>query len=152
MPESVKVEGLKEFRAGLKRAEDPKAVKAQFRREELAIAREVATGASAIASSMGGPFAHFAGDFKGAATVKGASVRIMPEANATFWGAKKNTGWNAPHVGGLPQHPTWIGAAWDAGGPGGPYALNPAITAAAPHIVDQYGKAMDRVTHPAFPN
>lgn len=151
-PPAVHVEGLDEFRAGLKHANNPRAFKTELKKEERVIATEVAQTARGIASGMGGPFAHFAGAIVGKSTVQGASIGLGgPYANDTFWGGKATTGWNAGNDGAR-QHPEWVGASWDVKEGQGPYALVPAIVELEPKIVHDYGVAVDRVTHQAFPN
>ena len=58
-------------------------------------------------------------------------IRPTPGAQATFWGAKRRTGWYARerYSGSTGrQHPPWVGASWGAGKRGeGPYVLNEAI-------------------------
>lgn len=148
----IKVDGLDEFRKELRRAADGKTLRKEFTAEERKIAQRVAQAARAQAS--GGPQRHFASKITGKASPrKGALVGIAPVANAAFWGAKKNTGWNrAAREGSKAQHPAWVGAAWEVGGPGGPYAINPAIRDLSPLIPSWYGDAIDRVTRPAFPD
>ncbi|HND56187.1 MAG TPA: hypothetical protein PLV92_27410, partial [Pirellulaceae bacterium] len=108
----VKVDGLDEFRKELRRAADGKTLRKEFTAEERKIAQRVAQAARAQAS--GGPQRHFASKITGKVSPrKGALVGIAPVANAAFWGAKKNTGWNrAAREGSKAQHPAWVGAAW----------------------------------------
>ena len=58
-------------------------------------------------------------------------IRPTPGAQATFWGAKRRTGWYARerYAGSTGrQHPPWVGASWDAGKRGeGPYVLNETV-------------------------
>lgn len=151
MADAVRVEGLKELRKALKQAEDPKAWGKELGRANRVVAREVAGWAQAEASSLGGPYAHFASAISGKATQAAARVEIRPVANAVFWGAKKRTGWNAGHDG-APQHPKWVGVSWEVGGPGGPYALNPAISQHSEVIVDRMAGVIDGVFRSAFPD
>jgi len=76
-------------------------------------------------------------------------------ANVAFWGAKKHTGWynRARYVDGVPQHPKWIGNSWDAAtNPGGPYAINAALAAYLPELLDEYEEAIQDLARRAFPS
>lgn len=88
------------------------------------------------------------------ASKKGAKVTVgntaaAPFAKATFWGAKRRTGWYAAdrYKGrGQPQFPRWVGNNWRAGVRGqGPYVVNDAIADAFPEILGVYGEQMDEV-------
>lgn len=50
------------------------------------------------------------------------------------------------------QFPTWVGNGWDVGGPGGPYAVNPAIRESLDDIVNAYGDGLEVVSRAAFPD
>jgi hypothetical protein len=152
---SVTVTGLKEFRAALKAVgpEWPKALR-QVNKivadEVAALARGEAAGGNAIQSRA-------ASAIKGRATQKTASVAVsggksVPFANVAFWGVKRHLGWFArPRYRALSQNlPKWVGNAWDVGGPGGPYAINPAIREAMPRIVEHYQDALLDLARRAF--
>lgn len=151
----VEVEGLDQWRRDLKETNNPSAYRREFRKEERQIAQKVASGARGRAGGMGGPFAHFAPHITGSSSNAGAAVGLRGSAaNATFWGAKGKHGWyGAPrYAGGPPQHPSWVGNAWDVAGPGGPYAINATVRTMSPQIVDWYGDAVSRVTAASFPD
>lgn len=152
MAESVRVEGLKDLRKALKSAEDPKTWGRELGRANRVGARQVASWAQSTARGMGGPYAHFAGAIAGRATQVAARVEVRPEANATFWGAYRRTGWNAGH-GGRPQHPKWVGASWTPGVSGeGPYAINETIARRAVQIDGIYAEVIARILKQAFPD
>lgn len=145
----VTVLGLSELKRDLKATgSDPVWTKA-LAKANREVARDVAVWSASAAQSLGGPFAHFAGDIVGRGTQTGARVEVRPRANATFWGAEKRTGWNAGH-GGAPQHPKWVGASWRPGGPGGPYAINPTIETHGPQIDQRFLNNIDDITRQAF--
>lgn len=150
--DAFRIDGLKELRQELRKAEDPKAWGKELAASNREAAREVAGWARATARSMGGPFAHFADQITGRATQAAARIQIDPTANATFWGAKGTSGWNRGN-GGAPQHPAWVGASWDVGVVGqGPYAINETIARRGGEIVDIYAEIIDRITREAFPD
>lgn len=149
----VVIVGLDDLRRELRRLEDPKGWTKKLSGLQRTIAREAAGWARSEAAGMGGPFAHFANAIRGYGTVSGARIGIgNGNANATFWGAKKRTGWNAGN-GGKAQHPSWVGASWDVGVHGqGPYAINQAIANHLPDIIDRYSEGIDDITRRAFPD
>lgn len=140
---AVRVEGLSELRRALRKLEDGTTWSRELGSIQRDVAKKVAGWASSNAGGMGGPFAHFSGAIRGRGGVAGAKVAVAnPDANATFWGAMARTGWNAGNN--TPNHPKWVGNGWDVGGPGGPYAINPAIADHKDEIVDgDYGDAID---------
>jgi hypothetical protein len=146
---TVTVVGLKELRRDLKAAGADSEWTKGLGQANREIARDVAGWSQSEARSMGGPFAHFAGDIVGRATQIGARVEVRPVANAAFWGAKKTTGWNAGQ-GRTPNQPRWVGASWQPGGPGGPYAINPTIERHRSQIDDRFLAVIDRFA--AFSN
>lgn len=152
---AVEIKGLKEFRRDLKAAdaEYPKAL----RKANKVIADEMAKAAQARASSMGGVRAKAASSIRGYATPVQASVGFPSGgiAGAAFWGMKRHTGWYAKrqYRGSPPQHPRWVGNSWEPGVAGqGPYAINDAIAAGIPRIIEAFGGAIDDVTKQAFPD
>lgn len=151
MAAPVEVEGLKEFRRELRALSGDSTWTRALGQVNRALAGEAATWAQIEASGLGGPFAHFADTITGAATATAARIQVPKVANATFWGAKERTGWNAGHDG-RPQHPEWVGSSWDVAGPGGPYALNAALADHLDEIVDGYGDALDELARKAFPD
>lgn len=149
---AVRVEGLDDFRRDLKQLEGASRWNKELGKAQRTIGTKVAGWSASTASGMGGPFAHFAGAIKGAGGATGAKVSVAAQANATFWGAKKNTGWNVnARPGSRPQHPAWVGASWEAGVAGqGPYAINNTIAAHTDDILRMYGEAVDQVAADAF--
>ncbi len=144
-------EGMAELRAGLKELENGAAWARELSKANRVIAKTVASAAQGRASGMGHWWGHFAGDISGSGTQTGAKVGVAGEANAAFWGAKKFTGWHAGQDG-APNQPEWVGAGWDVGGPGGPYAINETVAAMKDQIVEDYGKSIDALTKRAFPS
>lgn len=144
---AVEVEGLKEFRRALKAAD------ASYPRElsklHREIARLVAPRAVAAASVSSGSTRHFAGAIRASGTASSARLTVAPAATAAFWGAKQRTGWNAGNQ--AANQKPWVGAAWDPGGAGGPYALNPAIRASLNDIDRLAGDGMEDLYRKAFP-
>lgn len=149
---AVKVVGLAELRKELRKLDDPKAWTKELGRANKDIARKAQAWSSAAASGMGGPFAHFSGAIRARGGVTGARLAVQPQSNATFWGARKRTGWNAGNDG-RPQHPKWVGNSWDVAVAGtGPYAINNALAAHVSDIENKYGDAVDDITRRAFPS
>lgn len=142
---------LKALRRQLREAEDPKAWGRELGRANRTAAQRVAGWARSTAASMGGPYRHFAGSISGRATQTAARIQIEPTANATFWGAKKRTGWNARNQRSRQQHPDWIGAGWGVGVTGqGPYAINDAIARRHTEIDAMYRRVIDEILAGAF--
>lgn len=115
----------------------------------------VVKGARARASSMGGVWAKAAPQIR--ASTAGAAAEVgVPSgiASAAFFGTLRRTGWYAAprYRGGPRQHPVWVGDGWEVGGPGGPYAINPAVAQGLPRILDVYADAVEDVCSRAFPN
>jgi hypothetical protein len=148
MAEAVHIEGLKEFRAGLKAAgkEWPK----QLTKTHRALAQWLAPQASSAAEAIGGSTKHFASSIRGMGTQESARLEVEQKANAAFWGAKKRTGWNAGNL--TPNQPPWVGNSWEPGGSGGPYAINATIAGNLDAIEERFGVAIDELTHLAFPS
>lgn len=148
----VEVRGLKEFRADLAKLSNSSRWNKDLAKSQRQLGTKVAGWARSSAAGMGGPYSHFSGAIRGAGGVTGAKVGIAPQANATFWGAKKHTGWYgaSQYQGGPAQHPEWVGAGWEVAGPGGPYAINSTIGNRMDWILDEYGNAIDRITADAF--
>jgi hypothetical protein len=146
--EAVHVEGLKEFRAGLKEAGVgwPR----QLTKTNQELARWLAPMATSAAQSVGGATKHFASSIRGMGTQASARLEVEQRANAAFWGAKKRTGWNRGNA--TPNQPAWVGNSWDPGGSGGPYAINATIAANLDAIEERYGVAIEELTHLAFPS
>jgi hypothetical protein len=152
---ALEVEGLDEFRRGLKHAADPKAAKKEFGSAQRDIAKEVGVLAKAMARSAGGEKAHFAAKINYSSTKDGAAIGVRPPGAAAFWGAKKRTGWYAKGRYSQStgrQHPAWVDQNWTPGVAGqGPQPHNDAIAAQLPHIEQQYLDAIERVSRSAFP-
>ena len=78
-----------------------------------------------------------------------------PYALGAFYGGKKRTGWfgGDRYVASTSrQFPVWVGASWEAGGPGGPYFVNAAIRDNIDDILDFYRKGIDKLASRAFPD
>ena len=98
---------------------------------------------------MGGPQRHFAKAIRARGGVAGARLTIGDtNAYAAFWGAKQRTGWNAGNS--TPNLPEWVGNSWKVGGPGGPYAINPAIRNHMDDILKAYREGIDALMDEAF--
>lgn len=147
---AVHIIGLDQFRAELKKLDDPKRWNKELGKAQRDIAKKVAAWSSGAAAAMGGPQSHFAGAIRGRGGVSGARVAVArPEANAAFWGAKQRTGWNAGNE--AANQPRWVGNSWDVGGAGGPYAINSTVRERMRAIEDMFGDAIDDVARRAFP-
>lgn len=152
--QALEVRGLKEFRKELRQLADGKTWTKMLGQEQRDLAKVAAGWAKSDAAGLGGPFRRFAGAIAGRGGATGARISIKPEANATFWGAKKRTGArNIVRGDGRPQHPEWVGASWDVAVAGqGPYAINSALASHLDDIERMYGDGIDRVVKAAFPN
>lgn len=150
----VEIVGLAEFRRELKQLEDSKGWNRELAKVHRKIGTDTGRAASGIAGGMGGPYSHFAGAIRGGGGVTGAKVAISSAANATFWGAKKRTGWYAAqrYQGGPAQHPRWVGTGWEVGGPGGPYAINQTIAARMNETLRDFEEGIVDIARRAFPN
>lgn len=129
---------LKEVAKGLK-ASDRK-LGAKLGRINKSAAAPIARDAQSRARSR--QQVHFAGGIraKGAATQVAVSISAaQPGTIGSFMGA---TRWH--------QFPPWVGTGWEVGGTGGPLAVNPAIHDALPHMLDDYGKAVEEVWTETF--
>lgn len=152
---TVEVEGLRDLRRQLRAAgpEWPRAMRKGFK----AIADEVADRAEANASAMGGVQAKAASKIRGYAGAAEASVGAPSGgiAAVAFFGATKHTGWYARprYSDSPPQHPKWVGNNWEPGVAGqGPYAINEAVAAEVPWILEQFEAVIDDVAGQAFPD
>ena len=152
--ESIRVEGLAEFRKGLRHAADPKEAKAAVRRADLIIAKELLPLAKGYASAYRSSTAHFARWIRAGADTRGAWLAGPKEGNAAIWGTNwyTHSGWYAKpwFVGDSPQHPPWVGNAWDVGGRGGPRGINDAIRVKKDRIVRHYGEVIPFLTKNQF--
>jgi hypothetical protein len=158
-PTGIRIDGLPEFRRALKAIgpDWPKELRKVHRR----IAVEGVARSRAAAGAMGGQQARFAGGISARATQTKASVGVLgggknPGAKGAFFGAKRRTGWYARQryldTAGAAQFLPWVGNTWAAAVPGqGPYAINPALAAYIPQIVEEYGEMIDDLTRRAFP-
>lgn len=153
----VKVVGLREFRSDLK-AIGPEWGKA-LADVHRQIGRRGAAVSQARARGMGGIFAEAASAIVGKGNQRDARVGVSqtktnPMANVAFWGAKRRTGWYArQRRDGNRQHPPWVGNTWEPAVAGqGPYAINDALAAQLPDILDQYGRMIDRLAAKAYPD
>lgn len=137
-------------------------------KEVQKVNRKVAETGSALAraraTSLGGVWARNAAAIKPRATATFGAVRISPSraknsktrgATAAFWGSNQRSGWyaNAAHAGSTArQHPPWVGNTWQAGVAGqGPYAINDALAAYGPQLLEEWAQGIDEVTRRAFP-
>jgi len=138
-------------------------------KEVQKVNRKVAETGSALAraraSSLGGVWARNAAAIKPRATATFGAVRISPSrakgsktrgAMAAFWGSNQRSGWyaNTAHAGssGARQHPPWVGNTWQPGVAGqGPYAINDALAAYGPQLLEEWAHGIDEVTARAFP-
>jgi hypothetical protein len=149
----VDVHGLPEFRRELKVLDGnwPK----ELRKVHKKIADEAARRSRGVAGGMGGVQGKAAGTIKGQATQKNARISTSGIGHVAFWGAKKHTGWYAGgqyRVSTGRQHPQWVGNSWEVAGPGGPYAINPALRSYMPSMLDEYAEMIDDLARRAFPN
>lgn len=145
MTASIRIEGLHRFQKDL-RALD-KDLPKELRKANLAAAEIVAKGATAKATSLGGVAAKAAPSIKALAQQRSASVRIggarHPYAmGAEFGGGKYGKGNPTPRGG----HTTQFGAFSRSG-----RFLYPTIADKREEVVEEYGKAIDRLTDKAFP-
>jgi hypothetical protein len=140
---AVEVEGLKELRRELKQ------LGPQWPKELRKANKEAADiAASASRSNAHGGTRQqsaAASAIKASGTQSAAQVVIdagrVPFALGAFLGSRA-----------YPQFPEWVGNSWEPGGPGGPYAVNPAIREKEDEIIETYGDALDRLTCAAFPS
>lgn len=137
---AVEIQGLRDFRSGLRRAGYgwPR-VLAHVNRD---IARFVETGSKGATENA--QQAKAARAIRGRGTQRESKIVIggsPPFALGAFMGALQYA-----------QFPRWVGASWQVGGPGGPFAVNPTIRENKDEIVDAYGDAFERVARAAFPD
>ena len=153
----IHVRGLNELRLALRRLgpEWPRALT----RAHKTIAEEGAHQARMRAAGMGGVQAKAASAIKGTATERAAKISVsasgaLPMANVAFWGAKRHSGWYAKpqYASGPAQHPKWVGNSWEvAVASEGPYAINPALAAYMPYLLDDFTEMIDDLMREAFP-
>ncbi len=157
-PGTTQVIGLKEFRAALKTSTT--AFPFELTRVHKTIANQGAARARGVAAGMGGQQAKYARSIKGRATQTRASIGVFagktnPGAGAAFWGTKRRYGWynwRRYQGTGAPQYKPWVGNTWQVAQFGqGPYAINPALAAYLPELLNEYGKMIDRLSARAFP-
>lgn len=149
MAEHVRVLGLEEFRLALREAAlaEPKAMA----EANQTVASKVAAEARLFAVGEGKQQAHFARFIVGRGTPEGASIGLRGRsANAAFWGGFRHTGWYKGKPG-PSQFKAWVGNAWEVGGLGGPYAINPAVRHEEPTIIRTYDEMIGHLTKRAFP-
>lgn len=152
---AVTVRGIKEFRRELRRlhGEWPRALRDVHKE----IADHGAKLAQGYARGMGGVQAKAAAAIKGYANQREARIGVSagktyPMANVAFWGAKRHTGWYAG-IAGPAQHPPWVGNSWDVAVVGeGPYAINPALAAYLPELMEMVGDRLEQLARAAFPD
>lgn len=142
----VRVEGLADFRKALGRAD--KDANKEFGLAQRKVKDLVVGDARTIGrTSKRGPLRHFSrrAGISGTSTAKDsktgiAGVAILvknPDAMAAFMGSGGRTGWYAAGKFSRSkgrQFAPHVGNTWEVGGPGGPYAINPAIRQNLEHI------------------
>lgn len=157
----AQVEGLKEFRAALRQL-GPQWGR-MLSKTHRDIAKKVAATAQSYARGTGKQQARMAAAIKGSGTQSGAAITVNqstrhPYANVAFWGQTKRTGWYAAiwaagHHDGRAQALPWVGSDWQVGVSGeGPYAINDAIEAELPGVMDTYRRELDALFFRAFPD
>ncbi len=143
----VRIEGLPEFVANLKRLDEDGYWIKRFTKSERGIAKDIAAKATDSAPGASAQAGHFARAIKGQASIKdGARIAIggartpagKVRAAPAFWGRKAQG--------------NWIGKSWEVGGAGGPYAINSTIASESANIVEAYKKAVDDITSIAWPD
>lgn len=148
---AVQVVGLAELRKELKLLNAGKKWTQELAKLSRKVSRSAVMWSRGEAAGMGGVWAHFARNIRGAGGATGARITIDAVANAAFWGAKQRTGWNKG--GATPNQPDWVGASWQVGVAGqGPYAINQAIADHMDEIIEMYGEGIDDITSRAFPD
>lgn len=132
---AIQVEGLDELVRAFKKVEGN--LGAELRDTNKKVAEGVADKARGNAASLGGVAAHVAPSLKASAGARSAGVAGGGAAFPMFGGAE---------FGSLryPQFQPWRGNGSDAG-----YFLYPAIRDEAPHIEDEYRKALDALIRKA---
>lgn len=153
----VEVTGLKEFRAALRgvRSEWPDELRAVHAR----IADLGARASRAYATGMGGIQRKAVSAIGAKSTQTTASVVVLPSrldafGAVAYWGAKRHTGWYAKprYRNSTRQHPVWVGNSWEAAVAGqGPHAINNALAAVLPRILDEYLRMVDELARKPFP-
>lgn len=136
----VRVEGLADFRKALGRAD--KDANKEFGLAQRKVKDLVVGDARTIGrTSMRGPLRHFSrrAGISGTSTAKGGAAVLVknPDAMAAFMGSGGRTGWYAAGKFSRSkgrQFAPHVGNTWEVGGPGGPYAINPAIRQNLEHI------------------
>lgn len=148
--------GLREFRAALEDLDGNWGSEMTLAHQHIASIG--ASHARAVARGMGGIQAKAASAIGERHMRDQAAIAVLPSAldrmaNPAFWGAKRHTGWyaEARFTHSPAQFPRWVGNAWDVAGAGGPYAINPALRAHLPELLDQYLDMIDRIARRAFP-
>jgi hypothetical protein len=152
------VVGLAEFRRELRKIDS--AYSTELRGVHREIAKRAQRAARAEARRMGGVQAKAANAIAASATEREARIQIRPSsrtrmANVAFWGAKGRTGWAARerYARSRRQHPPWVGNTWDVAKRGeGPYAINDALAAELPNLLEDYALMIGRLMRRAFPD
>lgn len=150
----VEVTGLREFRKALKAMHPrwPQAL-ADVHKQ---IAEQGAEASRFQAYGMGGVQRKAADGIRGIGNMREARIGVSGGiSNAAFWGAKKRTGWYANpryRVSGAPNLPQWVGNSWEPAVAGqGPYAINDALAAYMPRLMDEYADMIEKLSKAAFP-
>lgn len=136
-----------------------KALAKEQRKAHRKVAAQVVKRAQAAAGGGTRREAKYARAIKPAATATVARIRIAngkttAGAGATFWGAKRRSGWYGAqkyNASPAPQHPKWVGNTWLAGRRGeGPHVINDVIASYAPEIDGMYQDAHVEALSQAF--
>lgn len=138
----VEVVGLRDLQKALRQvdADFPK----ELRKANKAAAEDIVSAAKVMAFGVGGVAGKASGSLRAVAEQRSASVKLggarYPYALGAEFGALR-----------YHQFKPWRGNQWsDGDGPG--YFLHPSIRARREQILEEYGKAIDRLTGKAFPN
>jgi hypothetical protein len=156
---TIEVQGGKKFRRDL-RAVDEKANR-KMTDIHKGIATHTQTAAKANAAAGGGAYAKAKSAITRLANSSSASIGVhdtnrVPFAEATFWGAKRRSGWYAQQKyaeSAGRQFPEWVGNNWTVGAPNeGPYVLNYTVAEEIPKVMDLYSRGVDDMFSEAFPD
>lgn len=151
MPFRFDVSELKALRREIRKI---KPESPEYARKLVSINRDAAQSiinlAQSNASGMGAATRKAADAIKPRNTTNVIGVRVggWPGTAPNIFGAKRRTGWYAAGRYGQSrgrQFPEWVGNSWEPGGPGGPYALNPAIRQKLPEVMEAWGNAISEL-------
>lgn len=151
-PAAIEVQGLKEFRAELKKL-GPEWTKMLAKANKAAALLIVPVAKSDMSSlginarsgnPSGRPQAAIAPTIRAVQSAVAAQIKVgsgLPYVFGALLGSKTH-----------PQFPEWIGNSWTPGDPGGPYGLGAAIAAELPAVLESYWDAVQQITANAFPD